>query len=338
MRRSAQLRLPRRAAVALGGAALALPFIARPARADVVRWTFYTAAPQGSPGAEIWQNMASRISVATLGAVEIAVATAGRVGVDVNAISQAVTAGQLAMGDDSYYAQFIVAGGVPRLPLLIPNRDAYKRGTKALRTYLKNAYDARNGVFLAYTYTPRLRTWSSRSFDSFAGLLNRRIRVTTPEQGEFTRRLGGIPISVPTADLLRSLQSGHVDTIYGFANPTATLFRTLLKYAYAGGPNHMDSVIIAHKPTFQALPKRTQDLIIQECATAEQALINTVFDKEDESIRFLADNGLDLAEQQTVDVQTMTQRMAVMWDDWTRVRGKEAQDLLFAFRRAMEAE
>jgi TRAP-type C4-dicarboxylate transport system substrate-binding protein len=313
MRCPEPVRLPRRTALALGGAALALPFLTRSARAEPIRWILYTVHVRGSAGAAAWQRMADRIKAGSQGALEIAIVTAGRLGVDVNAISQAVISGAVMLGDDSYYAQLIVAGGVPRLPLLVPNRLAFTRGAKAMRTYLKATYDVRNGVLLGYTFTPRLRTWSKLKFDSFAGLANRRIRATSPEQGEFVRLLA-------------------------FADPPATPWRALLKAGYEGGPNHLDSVLVANKTAFQALPKPLQDLLVQEAAQAETDVMDALFGREDAAIRKLADDGLELAEAQTVDTQTMTQRMTVMWDEWTRVRGREAQDLLFAFRGAMETE
>jgi TRAP-type C4-dicarboxylate transport system substrate-binding protein len=330
--------LRRRAALALGGAALSIPLIARPARAAVTSWVFYTVAQRGTPGAGVWQAMAARVKTATEGALDISVVTAGRIGVDANAITPAITSGALTMGHDSYYAQVLIAGGIPRLPMLVPDLASLRRGSKAMRAYLTPAYDARGAVLLGYTYTPKLRSYARLPVDNFAGMANRRIRSTSPEQAEFIRRLGAAPVTMPTADIPRALAAGEVDVVFTFAATGGTLWRKGLKSGYAAGPHHYDSVIIANKAAFQALAKPLRDVLVRETATAETEYTQTLVAREDEALRRLADDGLELGEQQTDDVSTITARVTGLWDEWTRVRGQETQDLLFAFRRAMEAQ
>lgn len=336
MNSQAHSALPRRAVLVGGGAALAAPFIARPARAAAPPWVLYTTRQRNTLGALAWQAMADAVKAATFNALQITVVTAGRMPVDTNAITPAVSAGTVLMGDDSFYAQYVIPGGIPRLPMLVPDRAAFRRGAKAMRAYLTQAYDARNAVVLAYTFTPKLRTWSSLRFDAYAGLNNRKIRAVSPEQGEFIRRLGGIPVTIPTADVARALTAGEIDTVFSFATTGATAWQKQLKTGYASGPHHFDAVLIANKSAFRALPKDTQDILVREAAKAESALMDAVYSHEDEVLRKLADNGLELEEQQTDDVNAITSRMSAMWDEWTRVRGRESQDLLYAFKRAME--
>lgn len=336
MNSPAQSALPRRAVLVGGGAVLAAPFISRAAHAAAPPWVLYTTRQRNSLGAIAWQAMADAVKAATLGALQITVVTAGRMPVDANAITPAVSAGTLLMGDDSYFGQYVIPGGIPRLPMLVPDRTAFRRGSKAMRTYLAQAYDARNAVVLAYTFTPKLRTWSSLRFDAYAGLNNRRIRAVSAEQGEFIRRLGGIPVTIPTADVPRGLKAGEIDTVFTFAATGATAWQKQLKTGYASGPHHFDAVLIANKSAFRTLPKDTQEILVREAAKAESALMDAVYSNEDENLRKLADSGLELEEQQTDDVSAITSRMSAMWDEWTRVRGREAQDLLYAFKRAME--
>lgn len=329
--------LTRRSALA-GAAVLGLPFVARPALAAPVRWVLYTVRTRGSAGAAIWQAMAERVKTASNGALEITVVTAGRIGIDANAISQGVSTGAIMMGDDSYFGQLLLPGGVARLPLLVPDRVAMRRGSKAMKAFLKEQYAQRNAVALAYTYTPRLHTFGRVKFDNFAGLANRRVRVVSPEQGEFVRRLGAVPVSVPTADVGRALGAGEIDAVFSFAVSGGTVWRKQLKGGYVAGPHSFDAALIANKSGFEALAKPLQELLMAEAARAETAMNDTLLAREDEAVAKLAGDGLELGEQQTDDVRTVSGKMSAMWDDWARVRGLAAQDLLFAFRRAMEAE
>lgn len=329
--------LPRRTALALGATALATPWLIRPAKAAATNWVFYSTQPRGSVGAGVWQSFTDAVRTATSGALDITLITAGRIGIDANAITPAITAGSIAMGDDSFYAQTIIPGGIPRLPLLVPDRASFQRGAKAMKTYLGPVYDARNAVLLGYTFTPRLRTWGRVRFDSFAGLASRRIRAISAEQGEFIRRLGAIPVTLPAATVGRALEKGEMDAVFAFANGGASAWRKSLVAAYAGGPHHFDAVLIANKPAFQALPSSLRDILVQEVARAEAAYIDALYSAEDAALAKLAADGLELAEQQTDDIRIVADKMALMWNDWTRVRGAECQDLLLAFRRAMEA-
>lgn len=327
----------RRLVLAGGAATLAAPFIARPARAAPTSWVLYTSRQRTSPALPVLEEMAAAIKTASSGALEITVVTAGRMPVDANAITPAVTAGALTMGEDSFYAQTIVPGGVPRLPMLVPDRAAFRRGTTAIRKFLNAAYDARNAVLLAYTFTPKLRTWSSFKFDSYAGLNNRRVRATSPEQGEFIRRLGAIPVTIPTADVARAIGAGEVEALFSFATTGGTAWHKLLKSGYENGPHHYDAVLIANKSAFRTLPAPLQTIVADAAAKAELRIMDALFDHEDKALRKLADDGLELQEQQNEDVNAVTSRLSAMWDEWTRVRGRESQDLLYAFKRAMEA-
>lgn len=326
--------LTRRSAVVL----LAAPFVARPARAAPTRWVFYTSQIRGSVGAKGWQTMVERVKAGSDGGFEITLATAGRLGVDANAISAAVTAGSLVLGDDAYYGQFFPAAGVARLPLIAPDRTAFNRGLRAMKTFLSAAYDARDAVFLAQSFAPPVHAFSSLRFDNYAGLAGRRIRAVSPEQGDFIRRLGAIPLALPTASVPRALTSRELDTVFATAAGGGSLWAKQLKGGYANGLHHTDSVLIAAKSAFEALPGALRDLLLHEADTAARAITDAQFAEEEAAIRRLAGEGVELAEQQSDDVRAMTAKMQIMWDDWARVRGPQAQDLLFAYRRALDVQ
>jgi TRAP-type C4-dicarboxylate transport system substrate-binding protein len=329
------LPLRRRTALALAGSALAAPWIGGTARAAGITWNAYTYQYPGSAGVRGLTRLAEQMTTSTGGAFTLMVNSAGRLGVDVNAMTQAIANNVVQLGDDAYHGLVIAAAGIPRLPMLVANREAFLKGSRVVRTFLAPLMAARNSVLLGHYGHPRMLTWSRLPFETLLGVSGHRIRSLTAEHGEFIRRLGGAPVAVVTGDVAAALTKTNIDTIFSTA-VNARQWRAKLRFAYASGPNHLDAVLHANKDAFAALPRTTQDALSDAATQTAGWIMDTLYAEEEAALKALSGDGLTPAETQTTDVQTVTQKCASIWDEWSRVRGRETQDLLFAFRRAVD--
>lgn len=326
------LRLTRRGAL---GGALAAPWIGGQARAAGAEWVAYTYQLKDSAGERALQRISRTVGEATKGALTLKIHTAGRLGIDVNAMTAAVGGNTVQFGDDLYHGQVIAAAGVPRLPMLVPNPEAFARGAKAIRSFLDAAFTARGIVLLGHYWHPRMLTWSRLPFESLLGVAGHRIRSLTAEHGEFIRRLSGVPVQALTGDVAAAIDKTNIDTIFATGG-SARMWRRRLRAGYASGPNHLDAVLTANRGAYNALPRASQEALMEASADASAWLVQTLQAEEDAVLAELAGAGLTAAEQQTSDIQAVTQKAASVWDEWARVRGRETQDLLLAFRRAMD--
>ncbi len=330
-----RLTLRRRTALALTGATLAAPWIGGTARAAGITWTAYTYQYPGSAGVRGLQRLAEQMKTATGGAFTIAVHPAGRLGLDVNTMSQAITNNVVQLGDDLYNGMVIAAAGIPRLPMLVADRAAFLRGSEVARTFLAPLLAARNSVLLGHYGHPRMLTWSRLPLDTLLGISGHRVRSLNAEHSEFIRRLGGAPYNAVTGDVAAALDKTNIDTLFSTATAVRQ-WRPKLRFAYASGPNRLDALLHANRTAFAALPKPTQEALTDAAATTATWIMDTLQAEEEAALTTLAGDGLTPAETQTSDIQAVTQKCASIWDEWSRVRGRETQDMLFAFRRAVD--
>jgi TRAP-type C4-dicarboxylate transport system substrate-binding protein len=250
-------------------------------------------------------------------------------------MTSAVSNNVVQLGDDLYHGSAVAAAGIPRLPMLIPDRTAFLRGTRVVRAFLAPLLAARNTVLLGHYGHPRMLTWSRLPFETLLGVAGHRIRSLNAEHGEFIRRLAAAPVAAITGDVAGALDKTNIDTVFSTA-VNVRQWRPKIRFAYASGPNQLDAILHANKGAFAALPKPMRDALSDAASTTAAWIMDTMQAEEEAALKVLAGDGLTPAEIQTTDIQTVTQKCASLWDEWSRVRGRETQDLLFAFRRAVD--
>ena len=85
-----------------------------------------------------------------------------------------------------------------------------------------------------------------------------KIRVTSPEQGEFVRRFGGTPVTIGAAEVPSALDRGVVDGVFTASSGGGKIWRDLLKSSYRLGPNFFDASIAVNKTAFEKLAPAVQ--------------------------------------------------------------------------------
>lgn len=314
---------------ALAGAA-ALSFGAS-ARAQAA-WTSYTYTPAATlaPARGV-----ARLADQLKADIALRQHLGGSLPINAQNITQAVSDGVVQFGDDGFFQGNIGIGGVMRLPMLMTSADEMARAMKAVLPYLEAAYAKKGVVLLGYYHYPIQSAWSRKSLASLRDLDGVKMRVTSPEQGEFVRRFGGVPVTVSASEVPSALERGVVDGVFTAASGGGKIWKDLLKTQYGIGPNFFDAVLIANKEAFDKLPAAAQQRLRQATAEAARWITDETAREEGEVSATLVAGGIKMTAASAADAAEGRKRLAPFWDEWARAKGPEAIEVLAKVRAAV---
>ncbi|MBX6376080.1 MAG: TRAP transporter substrate-binding protein DctP [Acetobacteraceae bacterium] len=330
-------RIPRRPLLAAAAAGLPLAGSrAASAQTAPVTWTAYSFAPsaQLTPYKHL-EAMVQRIEQATNGALRIRPNVGGSLPINTQNIAQATGDGVVQMADDGFFVGAIPVGGVLRLPMLINSREEAERAGAAVRPALERAYKRRGCVLLSHYWFPAQVIWGTRPIASLDDLRGLKLRVTSPEQGEFIRRFGGTAITIGGPEVPSALQSGAVEGVLTASVGGGRIWKDLLRSSYRLAVNYFDAFFIANDEAFNRLPRATQELLRREAQSTAQAITEEHFREEDEFTRQLAAGGITMTEPKPEDIARARERLAPFWDEWGQRQQADTREALAAARRAL---
>src|ERR1035437_7127138 len=137
-----------------------------------------------------------QIEKATGGELSMRLHLRGSLPINTTTITQAVSVYVVQMVDDGYFLGNVPIGGVLRLPLLLRTLADYDKAAAIRNPYLEKAFEKKGLLVLGQYLYPFQVAFSSNKLTSLADIKGQKIRVTSPEQSEFIKRLGGIPVTI----------------------------------------------------------------------------------------------------------------------------------------------
>lgn len=301
------------------------------ARAQV-NWTSYTYTPAATlaPAKGV-----ARLAEALQKDIALRQHLGGSLPINAQNITQAVGDGVVQFGDDGFFHGNIPIAGVMRLPMLITTADDMAKAMKAVYPTLEAAYAKRGIVLLGYYHYPIQSAWSRKPLASLDDLKGSKMRVTSPEQGEFVRRFGGVPVTVSASEVPSALDRGVVDGVFTAASGGGKIWKDLLKTQYGIGPNFFDAVLIANKEAFDKLPAAAQQRLRQTAAEAAKWITDETTREEGEVSAKLAADGIKMTAAKSADTDEGRKRLAPYWDEWAKQKGPEAAEVLAKVRAAL---
>ncbi|WP_018261752.1 TRAP transporter substrate-binding protein [Methylobacterium sp. WSM2598] len=98
------------------------------------------------------------------------------------------------------------------LPGLNPDTRALRRSLAAFRPHMRRVLDERYGIELLGVYAyPAQVLYCAEAFRGLDDLAGRRVRISSVNQSEFVRALGGVPIIVPFSETTGAVARGVAD-------------------------------------------------------------------------------------------------------------------------------
>jgi TRAP-type C4-dicarboxylate transport system substrate-binding protein len=305
-----------------------------PARA--VTWDMYIYnAVATIPSVRDTQKMVDRIDAETNHALQIRLHLGGSLQINVTTITQAVGDGIVQMADDSFYGGSVPIGDLSRLPFLIDSQEEYNKIEPIVSKLMAAGYAKRGIVMLGGYVYPVQVPFARKKLTSLADMKGLKMRVTSPEQGEFVKRFAGIPITMGTPEVPAALDRGVIDGAFTASAGAGYPWKDLLKYNYRLGVNYVTSYIIANKAAFDALPPDVQATVRRVVAESMPGIVADMLAEEANLTQKMADSGILVTPSNPEDVVEATKRMTSYWEDWARARGPDGVSGLAAVRAAL---
>jgi len=299
-------------------------------------WDLYVYNPVATVAAVKGMNtIIEQIEKETNGELKVRLHLGGSLPINTTTITQAVADDVVQMGDDGYFTGNVPISGVLRLPMLIRTRDEYVKAANIVDPYLEAAFGKKGLVVLGQYLYPFQVAYSRNKLTSLADFKGQKIRVTSPEQGEFIKRLGGVPVTLGAPEVPSALDRGVVDGVLTANTGGGNTWKDLLKYNYRIGINYFNSVIIANKDRFAKLPPEVQQKV-RKIVKDNMPLITSAMENEEDSLtKKFAEGGMTITEPTTADLDAAAKAVGPFWDEWAKTKGPDAVSAVKQVRAAL---
>src|SRR5690348_3747345 len=270
-------------------------------------WDLYIYNPVATVAAVKGMNtIIEQIEKETNGELKVRLHLGGSLPINTTNITQAVSDDVVQMGDDGYFTGNVPIGGILRLPMLIRSRDEYAKAAGVVDPYLEKAFGKKGLVVLGQYLYPYQVAFSSKKLTSLADFKGQKIRVTSPEQGEFIKRLGGVPVTLGAPEVPSALDRSIVDGVLTANTGGGNTWKDLLKFNYRLGINYFNSVVIVNKERFNKLSPEIQAKV-RKAVNDNMPLITKAMADEEESLSTkFAEGGMTVTQQQPHDLEVGT--------------------------------
>ena len=299
-------------------------------------WDLYVYNPVATVAAVKGINtIIEQIEKETNGELKVRLHLGGSLPINTTNITQAVSDDVVQMGDDGYFLGNVPIGGILRLPMLIRSRDEYVKAAAIVDPYLEAAFGKKGLVVLGQYLYPYQVAYSRNKLTSLADFKGQKIRVTSPEQGEFIKRLGGVPVTLGAPEVPSALDRGVVDGVLTANTGGGNTWKDLLKYNYRIGINYFNSVVIANKDRFAKLSPETQDKV-RKIVKDNMPLITSAMESEEDNLTGkFAEGGMTITQPTTQDEDAAVKIVAAYWDEWAKSKGPDATAAVKQVRAAL---
>ncbi|RAR62677.1 TRAP-type C4-dicarboxylate transport system substrate-binding protein [Paraburkholderia unamae] len=279
------------------------------------------------------QAMLDEIRAETGGQLNIRLNVGGTLPITESNITQAVADNMVQMGDDAGFVGNLPVGGLVRLPLLLGTRADFDKAWRIEAPYLRDELRAKHIVLLGRYIYPENVMWSKRKLTSLADLQGQKVRVISPEQAQFIKVLGGIPITLGPAEVAPALDRGVIDGVLTATSGYGYVWRDLLKYSYRLNVSYIDSLILVNEDAWNTLSPEVQAKV-QASVDKYTSLITTQMVTEDDQLtKKLAASGMVITEPSAADLAEAERRISPYWKAW----GERRPDLQSALQKVRTA-
>ena len=204
-----------------------------------------------------------------------------------------------------------------------------------MRPYYEAAYDKKGTILLGHYNYPLQVAWSRKPLNSFMDFKGQKFRVTSPEQGEFVKRMGGGAVTIGPSEVPSALDRGVVDGVFTASSGGGKIWRDLLKSSYRLGPNFFDGVIAVNKTAYDKLTPEVQAKLKKIVSETAPWITEELRREEDEATAQLAKGGITMAAAKPDDSEAAIKAMTPYWDEWAKAKGPTAVEALGKVRAAL---
>lgn len=299
-------------------------------------WTAYTySAVSTTAAVKGMKRIVEQVEKATDGNLTIKLHLGKTLQIKSSDITQSVGDGVVDFAADYFFSGNVPIARVLNLPMLIENDDQWNKAYAAMEPTLAQAFAKQGTVLLGGYRYPKQVIFTTFKIDSLQDLAGHKIRVTSPEQGEFIKAFGGAPITLSGSEVPTALERGVIEGVLTASAGGAKRWHEFLPFNYRFPVNYGNSMIIANAKAFDALSAKDR-AALRQIVAKEGELISAEF-TEDESIQMKAQagKGMKIIELNDKDLALARQKLAPYWESWAKANGPEYEAALKSVRAAI---
>jgi len=301
-----------------------------------VTWKGYTYNPAAvTPTYQGLERIAAEMAKSTDGKFTIQMNVGGSLPIRTDNITQVVGEGIIQFGSDGFFIGNVPIGGLLRLPMLLRTPEEYAKAAEIMAPYLEEAFAQKGAIVLAQYIYPLQVAFSSQKLISLADIKGQKLRVTSPEQSEFVRRFGGIPVTVNAPEVPPALQRGVVSGVFTASAGGGRIWKDMLSHNYRLGLNWFNSMIIANKEAYRSLPPEWQKALKAAAVREGQKITEAMREDEATLTAKFAKDGMVVTNPKDSEVIEAEKRMASFWNEWARKHGPKTMEALKKVRTAI---
>ena len=298
-------------------------------------------APEGSVWVTQFEKFGKEVTDKTNGEVGFRVYAGGIMGDD-QAMYRKMRAGQLHGGG---FTMTGIASVVPdfrimSIPFLFKNYDEVDAVSEGLEPLFADQFRKAGMEYIARTEVGFIYTMSTRPITTTAELKKATIWIPAgdPLAESFIQQVGLSPVPLSIPDVLSSLQTGLIDTVFNSLYGSIVLqWFTKARYITNNPFGYAYGVFLLDRKKFDKLPAGHRAIIHQAAANHFPALIEATRTSNDESFQVLQKQGVEFIE---ADPATMSELEAyrqktidgVMGDAFSKTTYTTMMELLDSHR------
>jgi TRAP-type transport system periplasmic protein len=326
----------RRGMVFLTIVGLIVGVMAVPKSEAQVTWTAYTFGPSDSlANVQGLKRIIKAIEEETKGYIKMNLNLAGSLPIQSTNITQAVGEGVVQFGDDGFFLGNIPIAGILRLPTLLTSPEDFNKALKIMQPYIDREFEKKGVIVLAHFVFPFQVTFSTKKLTNINEFTGQKLRVSEPEQAEFIRRFGGVPLTMGAPEVPPAIQHGTIDGVLTASAGGGKIWGDMFRFNYRLGINYFNAMVLVNKEAFEKLPPAMQAQVKEIALRLAPTTTAQLAKEEGEVLEKHKAAGMVITEPTTEELAQASKRMAPYWDEWANKKGPEAQKALAEVRKVL---
>lgn len=304
--------------------------------AQATEWTAYTYSSVSTTAAvKGMKRICEEVEKATNGSLKIKLHLGKTLQIKSSDITQSVGDGVIDFAADYFFSGNVPIARVLNLPMLIENDDQWKKAYAAMEPILTAAFAKQGTVLLGGYRYPKQVIFTTFKINSLNDLAGHKVRVTSPEQGQFIKEFGGAPITLSGSEVPTALERGVIEGVLTASAGGAKRWHEFLPYNYRFPVNYGNSMIIANAKAFKALSAKDQKALRDIVAKEGEAISAEFTLDEDKQMGLQAGKGMKVVQPNAADATAARAKLAPYWESWAKANGPEYQTALRLVRKAI---
>jgi len=304
--------------------------------ASAKEWKSYTYIDAvTTPAYRGLQKLANDFEKATNGAITIKPNVGGSLPIKANSITQAVADGVLPIADDMAFVGNIKIGGLIRLPFLMDSAADYDKARAIWLRHAEKELAAMGVKVLAEYHYPAQVLFASKPVTKLEDMKGLKIRVSSPEQGEFVKRFGGVPVTLAPPEVPSALQSGVINGVLTASAGGGRVWRDFFTHNYRLPVNWTNSMFIVNQRVFDGLSPADQEKLVKVAKDAAASVEKELSDGEDAATEEFRKSGMVVTIPTEAEMKTAASAIADYWKPWAEQKGADAVAALEEIRSAL---